>query len=345
MNIFIGLSALLRAIPLLLIAGSAAAGSPPPAAGVNLSGGEYGQPGGVLEKDYHYPGEAELVWAKTQGFALVRLPFLWERLQPKLNGELDAVELKRLSDVVARARALGLTSILDAHNYAKWRGKQIGSPDVPASAFADFWRRLATHFGRDRDMIFGIMNEPNNIPILQWRDAAQLALDGIRSTGACNLTLVPGANWTGAHSWNALIDGASNAEAFAQLRDKGMHAIEFHQYLDHDWSGEHADCRKPEEVVAAMSIATDWLRRTRNRGFLGEFGAGSSAQCLAGLDAMIEHMNDNPDVWIGWTYWAAGAWWPPTYALSIQPHDGKPTPHMATLSKWIANTPAPQGCK
>ena len=156
MNIFIGLSALLRAIPLLLIAGSAAAGSPPPAAGVNLSGGEYGQPGGVLEKDYHYPGEAELVWAKTQGFALVRLPFLWERLQPKLNGELDAVELKRLSDVVARARALGLTSILDAHNYAKWRGKQIGSPDVPASAFADFWRRLATHFGRDRDVIDAI---------------------------------------------------------------------------------------------------------------------------------------------------------------------------------------------
>ena len=94
-----------------------------------------------------------------------------------------------------------------------------------------------------------------------------------------------------------------------------------------------------------MSIATEWLRKRKKKGFLGEFGAGPDAQCQAGLDAMLKHMADNSDVWLGWTYWAAGAWWPPTYALSIQPIAGKTAPQMTTLAKWIGKTKAPAGCK
>lgn len=317
-----------------------------PAAGVNLSGAEYGAPPGVFEKTFHYPGKEEFAWAKASGFAVVRLPFLWERLQPTLAGELDRDELQRLTATVARAREQGLTTVLDPHNYAKWRGGLIGSPEVPVEAFADFWRRLGLKFGKDRDVVFGLMNEPQGVGFNAWAGAAQAAVKAIRATGACNLTLIPGANWTGAHSWNAVVDGASNAEAIAGVRDPGPHAIEFHQYLDHDSSGEHAECRKPEEVTAALSIATDWLRKRKRKGFLGEFGAGPDAQCQAGLDAMLKHMADNADVWLGWTYWAAGAWWPPTYALSIQPVAGKPAqPQMATLAKWIGKTRAPAGCK
>ena len=318
---------------------------PLPAAGVNLSGAEYGSPPGVPEKTFHYPGADEFAWAKANGLVVVRLPFLWERLQPTLKGDLDRDELGRLVAAVARARAQGLTTILDPHNYAKWRGGLVGSPEVPADAFADFWRRLAQKFGKDKDVVFGLMNEPHDIGFNQWAGAAQAAVKAIRATGACNLTLIPGANWTGAHSWNAVVDGASNAEAIGGVVDKGPHAIEFHQYLDSDWSGEHAECRKPEEVTAALTIATDWLRKRKKKGFLGEFGGGPDAQCQAGLDAMLKHMSDNADVWLGWTYWAAGAWWPPTYALSIQPVAGKTAPQMATLAKWIGKTKAPAGCK
>ena len=316
-----------------------------PAAGVNLSGAEYGSFPGVPEKTYHYPGAEEFAWARASGFAMVRLPFLWERLQPGLMADFDRDELGRLQAAVSLARAQGLTVILDPHNYAKWRGNQIGSADVPVEAFADLWRRLSDKFGKDKDVVFGLMNEPHDIPFKQWSGAAQAAVKAIRGAGACNLTLIPGANWTGAHSWNAVVDGTSNAEAIAAIVDPGPHAIEFHQYLDSDWSGEHAECRKPEEVTAALSIATDWLRRNRKKGYLGEFGAGADAQCQAGLEAMLKHMHDNADVWTGWAYWAAGAWWPPTYALSIQPVAGKTAPQMETLKKYIGKTRAPAGCR
>lgn len=315
-----------------------------PAAGVNFSGAEYGKAKARINHDYHYPDESDFAWAKAKGFVMVRLPFSWERLQPTLNGDLDKDELERLSSAVARARAHGLATVLDPHDYATWGGDLIGSPKVPIAAFADFWRRLATRFRSERDVIFGLMNEPKS-SILKWAETAQAGLDAVRSTGACNLTLIPGANWTGAHSWNAVIDGASNAQAIAAIKDSGPHAIEFHQYLDHDSSGEHGDCRKPEETVAALSVATAWLRKHRKKGFLGEFGAGSDAQCLAGLDAMLGHMRDNSDVWLGWTYWAAGSWWPPSYPLSIQPRNGKDAPQMATLKKWIGAARAPQGCR
>ncbi len=262
-----------------------------PAAGVNFSGAEYGGVKARINHDYHYPEESDFAWAKSNGFAMIRLPFSWERLQPTLNGELDKEELERLSSSVTRARAHGLATVLDPHAYATWGGDLIGSPKVPISAFADFWRRLATRFRSEKDVIFGLMNEPKS-SIPKWAETAQAAIDAVRATGACNLALIPGANWTGAHSWNAVIDGASNAQAIGAVKDSGPHAIEFHQYLDHDSSGEHGDCRKPEETVAALSVATDWLRKTRKKGFLGEFGAGPGAQCQAGLDAMLAHMRD-----------------------------------------------------
>lgn len=316
----------------------------PPAAGVNLSGAEYGVPNGKAESDFHFPAEEDYAWARAKGFTFVRLPFLWERIQPALEKELNADHLEMLATAVHRARAHDLSIVLDVHNYGRWRGAAVGTQIAPDQAFADLWRRLARKFGGDPHVLFGLMNEPHDMPLAQWASAAQAAIDAIRKTGACNQILVPGANWTGAHSWNADDGAGSNASLMAKIRDRGPHLFEFHQYLDSDWSGEHAECRKPEEVVAALANATTWLRANAAKGFLGEFGAPANPQCLAGLDAMLAHMSENSDVWAGWAYWAAGAWWPTDYKLSIQPLRGEDRPQMATLAKWIGKTPAPAGC-
>ncbi len=66
-----------------------------------------------------------------KGFTSVRLPFKWERLQPKLKGGLDPAELKRLDDTVARLKAARLWVVLDPHNFAVYNQKQINGPDVP----------------------------------------------------------------------------------------------------------------------------------------------------------------------------------------------------------------------
>ncbi len=321
-----------------------------PAAGVNLAGAEFGTAPGKAETDFHFPADSEFAWAKRKGFTVIRLPFLWERLQPKLEQDFDADHLALLASAVDRARSHGLSIILDVHNYGRWRGDTIGGDKVPDRAFADLWRRIAQKFGKDSHVVFGLMNEPHDMPAARWAISAQAAIDAIRQAGACNLVLVPGVDWTGAHSWTKGGENGVNAEAMRTIHDKGAHAFEFHQYLDADSSGTSGQCRKKEEVVAALSVATDWLKANKRKGFLGEFGAGQNEQCRAGLDAMLEHMADNADVWLGWAYWAAGAWWPKDYPLSIEPKDGEDRPQMNVLAKWTGGAlqgacPAPKPAK
>jgi endoglucanase len=59
---------------------------------------------------------------------------------------------------------------------------------------------------------------------------------------------------------------------------------------------------------------------------------------MAALDAMLGYMDKNRDVWLGWTYWAAGAW-PPRYFTSVQPVNGVDTLQMTVLLKHVAGTP------
>lgn len=61
----------------------------------------------------------------------IRLPILWERLQPTARGKLDPTQLALLQQAVARAKAAGMYLVIDLHNYAKYYGYKIGSPEVP----------------------------------------------------------------------------------------------------------------------------------------------------------------------------------------------------------------------
>ncbi len=309
----------------------------PALTGVNLAGAEFGKTGGMHGTDYKYPGAAEIDEVAQRGFTIIRLPFLWEHLQPELNGAFQPDELKRLDAVVARARTKKLAIILDPHNYARRGDAIIGSDALSIAAFADFWRRLAEHYrGRD-GVIFGLMNEPHDMRTEVWAQAAQAAVDAIRATGACNRILAPGNDWTGAHSWVSGSYGTSNAVGMADLRDPlGRTSFEFHQYLDSDWSGRAKTCRPPAEAVAALNVATQWLEGKGATGFLGEIGAGVDPQCLAGLEAMLAHMDAHPKVWRGWTAWAAGAWWPADYPLLLRRVNDADTPQLGIFTKWRA---------
>jgi endoglucanase len=49
----------------------------------------------------------------------------------------------------------------------------------------------------------------------------------------------------------------------------------------------------------------------------------------------MRFMADNNDVWMGWTYWAGGSWWPQDYFTSVQPLGGQDRPQMKILEKYI----------
>ncbi|SEM20788.1 endoglucanase [Pseudoxanthomonas sp. GM95] len=307
-------------------------------AGVNLAGAEFNSSAkpGVVYKNYVYPTDTDFAYFADQGMNVIRLPFLWERLQPQAGATLDATQLSYIRTAVTRAKNHGLKIILDPHNYAKYNGQFIGSSSVPNAVFADLWRQLATAFANDDAVIFGLMNEPYSISATTWASAAQAGIDAIRATGAKNLVLVPGVAWTGAHSWNSSSagGGVSNGDALAKLTDPANNlAYEVHQYMDAYYSGTSATCVSPTIGAEKLKGFTDWLRANGKVGFLGEFGAANNDTCMVALDGMLSYMESNRDVWLGWTYWAAGAWWNDSYMFSVQPDKaGNAKPQLAILA-------------
>jgi endoglucanase len=180
------------------------------------------------------------------------------------------------------------------------------------------------------------MNEPHKIRADHWRRAVEVTIRAIRATGARNLILVPGTAWTGAHSWLSPRKGISNAVAFRTLSDPAKNiAFDVHQYFDGDSSGRSPTCSSETIGVERIKKFTQWLREHGHRGFLGEFGIANNAVCMTALDKMLQNIGENSDVWIGWTYWAAGRWWG-KYRFSVHPsRDGKMKPQLSVLKKHI----------
>eukprot|EP00913_Durusdinium_trenchii_P011324 g10635.t1 len=263
--------------------------------GINLAGAEFGSLGQPYEKGYIYPSDETIAYFRGKGFSTVRLPFLWERLQPVLYGGFDGEETKRLRDTVERIRAAGMEVILDPHNYARYRDELIGSDRVPQSAFSDFWRRLAAMFAEQKGIIFGLMNEPYDIAAEDWVSAANGAISAIRQSGADNLVLVPGTSWTGAHSWFGAQYGTPNSEAVSAIIDPVNHyAFEVHQYLDADFSGKNEECSRAADSVEALRKLGDWLAAQGRQGYLGEFGVPTLPHCQSALTDIVATIESRP---------------------------------------------------
>ncbi|MFC4820398.1 glycoside hydrolase family 5 protein [Dokdonella ginsengisoli] len=286
--------------------------------GVNLSGAEFGTAlPGELGVDYLWPTNAEIDYFRSRGMNLVRIPFMWERLQPESYGEFDETYLAALDGLVAHASAVGVRVILNPQNFARYYDDVIGSPAVPNEAFADFWARMAVHYADNEQVVFGLMNEPHDLPTEQWVDAANAAIAGIRATGAGQLILVPGNGWTGAWSWSDNWYGTPNATAMLSIADTGPHAFEVHQYFDAGHGGESEVC-EPGTGAAQLQDMSTWLRANGLRGFLAETAGADNPACESAIESALAHLQANADVWLGWAWWSAGPWWE-DYMFSLEP--------------------------
>lgn len=306
--------------------------------GVNLAGADFGEGSlpGTYGTHYIYPEVSSVTYFRNKGMNTIRLPFRWERLQPTLMQAFNATELGRLTTFVNGATAQGMTVVIDPHNYARWHGKIIGSSEVPNTAFADFWSRLATQFKGNNKVVFGLMNEPNNMPTEQWLSAANAAIAAIRAAGATNTITVPGNAWTGAHSWSQNWYGTPNATVMKGISDPARNVvIEVHQYLDGDSSGTSSNCVSATIGKERLENFTSWLRTNGYRAFLGEMAAGDNATCNQAMADMLTYLKSNADVWQGWTWWAAGPWWG-GYMFSIEPTNGTTDkPQMKVIEPFL----------
>ena len=251
-----------RIFALTLLFASIASADPVGLTGVNLAGGDFYVPKqnvrAKYNQDFEYPNAAELDYFQSKGVNFVRIPFMWETLQPDLSKPFLADEMQRYKDVVKLATSRKMVVLLDPHNYARHYGKIIGSADVSFDDFADFWKRLSGEFADDPYVLFGLNNEPHDMPTAQWYTAANAAIAAIRAGGAKNLILVPGNAWTGGQSWLQNWYGEPNSQHMLTIKDPlNYWIIEIHQYLDEDSSGT-------KTVVVSPTIGSERLK-----GFVG----------------------------------------------------------------------------
>jgi endoglucanase len=312
-------------------------------AGINLAGAEFGVYNGHVNlpgacgADYTYPTAVEADYYMSKGMNTFRLPFRWERLQRSQFAALDAAELNRMDTFIDHTTAHGAYVIIDPHNFQRYypdpnnfQGSEQGliGTDVPDAAFADFWARLADHYKGNSRVIFNLMNEPNTMSTAQLVTSENAAIAAIRDAGANNLILVPGNQWTGAWAWSETWYNGANAEHMLNILDPGANfAFEVHQYMDDDYSGGSSGITRNDPLTGVNRLAnfTSWLKAHNRKGFLGEFAVANStvgdAADKAGdevIDNMLNFMEENADVWIGWTWWAGGPWWE-EYRFTLEP--------------------------
>jgi hypothetical protein len=286
---------------------------------------------GTFDTNYTYPTHEEIDYFASKGMDVIRLGFAAENVQPNTNGPLDSAELARMDDIVSYAASKGVNVVLDMHNYGSIHTMQVGTSDAANAAFANVWGQVASHFAGDSNVIFGLMNEPNQQSASQWITGANAAIAAIRQAGATQEVLVPGSYWDGAATWTTT-DNASVVGT--QVKDPlHNYAFEVHNYLDSDGSGTHANVVSESIGVDRMTAITQWAEATGNKLFLGEFGVASDSTSLTAMDNMLTYMQQHTDVWQGGTYWAAGPWFG-NYMFSAEPTNGTDQPQMAILDQF-----------
>ncbi|MBX9723531.1 MAG: glycoside hydrolase family 5 protein, partial [Candidatus Obscuribacterales bacterium] len=269
LKLLLGFTALL-VLPFLCANVAQAASGGMTLEGVNISGAEWGQNiPGTFMVDYIFPTNTEIDYFFAKGMKVIRVPIMWERMQPTANGNFDTAYLGHLDSVIQYATSKGLKVIIDLHNYGAYRNVTVGVPGGnPNSMFANFWTQMATKYGSNPKIIFGLMNEPvgGSMTATTWLASSQAAINAIRATGTTNLILVPSTYWM--HPVNFL---DLNASVMINVTDPANnYSYDVHQYLDSNGSGTGTDVLSPSASVATLSSFTAWLKTNHRTAFLSE---------------------------------------------------------------------------
>ncbi len=301
-----------------------------PIRGINLVPLPTGWYNGAVE--LKFPTAAHVAYYKNVGINTIRLPIVWENIQPTLNGELNARYLKNAVDFLDIANAQGMKVLIDLHNYGRYQEKIIGTADVPAAAFNDVWRRLAGAFRLHPAVYaYGLMNEPHDTNGL-WHTVAQSGVNGVRAMDTSKPIYVGGDSWSNSQRWPQV-----NPTPFVN-DPSNLIVYEAHIYFDDDFSGRYKTPVGSTDMTARAAQRLQpfitWLAATKQRGAIGETGVPmDDPRWLLALKKFLD-MSDA--ACLDWFIWAGGGW-RETYELSHEPIGGVDRPQTALIRSWIKN--------
>ncbi|KAG8924729.1 Endoglucanase EG-II [Tulasnella sp. 417] len=281
---------------------------------------------------YQYSGVdgiAQMQHFMSNGMNIFRLPIGWQILTPTLGGTLDATNWAKYDELVKGCLNLGAYCIIDIHNYARWNGNIINQSGgaVTNAHFVSVWTQIATKYASQSRVVFGIMNEPHDVPDINvWAATVQAVVTAIRNAGATSQKiLLPGNNWTSAQTFVS----SGSAAALSQVKnlDGSITNLIFdvHKYLDSDNSGTHAECTT-DNIQSSFLPLAQWLRCNGRQAFLSETGGGNVQSCVTYMCAQLSFIKHNSDVFLGYTGWSAGAFYDSwNYILTEVPNGSQDT--------------------
>ncbi|KAJ7698613.1 glycoside hydrolase superfamily [Mycena rosella] len=180
-------------------------------------------------------------FVKDDGYNTFRLPVAWQFLTNYVLGApIDADNMVKYDALVQACLVTGAFCIIDIHNYARWEEGIIGQGGPTNEQFAATWGGIAAIYKDTPNIIFGIMNEPHDIPDINlWAGSVQAAVTAIRNAGATTqMILLPGDNWTSAQTF--VSNGSADALKKVVNPDGSVTNLLFdvHKYLDSDNSND-----------------------------------------------------------------------------------------------------------
>lgn len=241
---------------------------------------------------------------KNAGANIFRLPIGAQYLTNNNIAQLDPTALNNYKILVQQVTNTGAYAIIDLHNYARWNGQIFGQGGPSNAQFANLWSLIAKQFAGNSKVLFGINNEPHDIPSMStWASTLQSAVTAIRQAGATSqYILLPGQLYS--HP-SAFLDGTNNPLLNVKDSDGTTSKLLFdaHQYLDSDGSGTHTTCTT--NSVSTLTSFNSWLASRGRQAILSETGGSSDSSCVTDLSQELNYVKGASNI-IGFTAWSAG---------------------------------------
>ncbi|KAI8624438.1 glycoside hydrolase family 5 protein [Xylariaceae sp. FL1651] len=281
-------------------------------------------------------------FAKDNSMNIFRLPVGWQYLlNNNLGGTLDGGNFGKYDQLVQACLATGASCIVDVN--ARWNGQIIGQGGPTNDQFANVWSQLATKYASKAKVIFGLMNEPHDVPdINAWAKSVQAAVTAIRKVesqagGSAHMILIPGNDWTSAAAFPTKSGPALLNVTNPDGSTTGL-VFDVHKYSDSDNSGTHTECTT-DNISTAFAPLAAWLRTNKRQALNSEMGGGNTASCQQYICAQVKYVNQNADVYLGYVGWSAGSFDPRTYELSEVPtKNGNTWTDTALVKSCFKNT-------
>lgn len=257
----------------------------------------------------------------------VRLPMAQDRWFGKAPDQQDGGEAYRaiVKQVVDLCADRGCYIILDLHwsDAGTW-GQEIGQHVMPDRNSLAFWKEVAAIYKDHPAVLFDLYNEPHDVSWDVWRDGGrvnekskdgksreyeavgmQAMLDAVRSTGARNVVVVGGLDWS--YDMSGFLKGY-------RLDDRGGNGL---LYANHTYpfKGDSVD-----KWLAKMEAATKELPV-----IVSEFGPPGTKE-EPWLRRVLRILEDNQWDWTAWDMHPAAS------PCLIKNWNYEPTPF---FGKWV----------